>query len=380
MKLFDKTKKIIEETPDEFATGEIPVLEIAEADPDAAVDALMEEVLLEEELLEEGRNLPPAHAETSLSMEDAEDTPAQAKSRRVRPEAIMGIIALLAAIALVVMVILCLPYMQDTGKEDPEALLKAQHALQATEPPTTPPEESIPEETEAPTEPTVHPEANPYDRLDFQYGRNNYLYCLRQKSYIGVDVSAFQKNIDWEKVKDSGIQFAMLRLGYRGYESGKLVKDEYIDRNLEETARVGMPIGVYFFSQALTIKEVDEEIAFMLEILGDYPLHMPIVLDWEIPAATARTAEMDRRTLTELQRYFCKTMTEKGYTPMIYFNWYQSKNLLHLDELEDYPFWLALYQDRMTYPYKVEMWQYTDKGNVPGIAGGVDLNVYLPEE
>ena len=97
MKLFDKTKKIIEENPDEFATGEIPVLEIAEADPDAAVDALMEEVLLEEELLEEGRNLPPAHAETSLSMEDAEDTPVQAKSRRVRPEAIMGIIALLAA-------------------------------------------------------------------------------------------------------------------------------------------------------------------------------------------------------------------------------------------------------------------------------------------
>ena len=375
MKLFDRTRKIIEEDPDEFATGELPPLK-----EELDADALLEEVLLEEELREEGKNTPPAHSESSLSFEDPEDGP-PSRPRRIRPEAIMGIIALFCAIALVAMVILCLPFMgAQEAEEDPDALLKAQHALQATEPPTTPTEELPPEETEAPTEPTVHPEANPYDRLDFQYGKNNYLYCLRQKSYIGVDVSAFQKNIDWDRVKDSGIQFAMLRLGYRGYESGKLVKDEYIDRNLEETARVGMPIGVYFFSQALTIKEVDEEIAFMMEILGDYEIHMPIVLDWEIPTSTARTAEMDRRTLTEIQRYFCKTMTEMGYTPMIYFNWYQSQNLLHLDELEDYPFWLALYQDRMTYPYKVEMWQYTDSGRVPGIAGGVDLNVYMPEE
>ena len=321
MKLFDKTKKHIAEHTDEFATGEIPVLDMS---GDSAAEALLEEVLLEEELLEEGRHLPPAHAESSLSMDDSEEPPVPAR-RRVRPEAIMGIIALLAAIALAVTVFFSLPYMTAPAEEDPEALLKAQHAQQSTEPPTETTVETLPEETEETTEPTVHPEANPYDRLDFQYGRNNYLYCLRQKSYIGVDVSAFQRNIDWDQVKASGIQFAILRLGYRGYESGKLVKDEYIDRNLEETARVGMPIGVYFFSQALTIKEVDEEIEFMLEILGDYELHMPIVLDWEIPAASARTAQMDRRTLTELQRYFCETMTEMGYTPMIYFNWYQSK-------------------------------------------------------
>ena len=182
-----------------------------------------------------------------------------------------------------------------------------------------------------------------------------------------MDVSAFQKNIDWQKVKDSGIRFAMLRLGYRGYESGKLVEDEYIQKNLKATKEVGMPIGAYFFSQALTIKEVDEEIDFMLKVLGDYELHMPIVLDWEIPTPDARTAKMDARTLTALQEYFCETMTEKGYTPMVYFNWHQSNTLLYLNELEDYPFWLALYGSRMTYPYHVEMWQYTDSGKVPGI-------------
>ena len=354
MKLFEKTPKVKEE----------PVVE--EPIPQKIPDFLTPE----EKIIRE-------FSAPEVSLPEAAPIP-QKQKKPLRPEAVMGIIALLSAVLLAVTVLFCLPYMLQP-EEDPEALLREQHAHQSTEPPTEAEgEEEIP--LEEPTEPTVHPEANPYDRLDFQYGRNNYMYCLRQTSYIGVDVSAFQGNIDWKQVRQSGIQFAMLRLGYRGYESGRLVKDEYIDRNLAETAKVGMPIGVYFFSQALTIKEVDEEIEFMLDILGDYELRMPIVLDWEIPTNTARTAEMDRRTLTELQRYFCQTMTEKGFTPMIYFNWYQSTHLLHLDELEDYPFWLALYQDRMTYPYRVEMWQYTDHGRVPGIQGGVDLNIYLPEE
>ena len=309
---------------------------------------------------------------------DADWTPPR---RRIRPELIMVIIALLCAILLAVTVFLALPHMtaapgpaetqpQQTESvsvdEDPETALHQNHHAEAEPLPTI--------------EPIIEPEANPYGRLDFQYDQNNYLYCLRQESYPGVDVSAFQKDIDWQKVKDSGIRFAMLRLGYRGYESGKLVEDEYIQQNLRQTQEVDMPIGAYFFSQALTIKEVDEEIDFMLKVLGDYKLHMPIVLDWEIPTADARTAQMDARTLTALQEYFCKTMTEKGYTPMVYFNWHQSNTLLYLNELEDYPFWLALYGSRMTYPYHVEMWQYTDSGKVPGIQGGVDLNVYMPKE
>ena len=301
--------------------------------------------------------------------------------RAVRPELIMVVIALLCAVLLAVTIILSLPYMRSESlsaetvpsqaastepDEDPEAYRHQGNQAEAEPLPTI--------------EPIIEPEANPYGRLDFQYDRNNYLYCLRQESYPGVDVSAFQKDIDWQKVKDSGIRFAMLRLGYRGYESGKLVEDEYIQQNLEQTKAIGMPIGAYFFSQALTIKEVDEEIDFMLKILGDYQLHMPIVLDWEIPTADARTAQMDARTLTALQEYFCKTMTEKGFTPMVYFNWHQSNTLLYLNELEDYPFWLALYGSRMTYPYHVEMWQYTDSGRVPGIQGGVDLNVYMPKQ
>ena len=87
---------------------------------------------------------------------------------------------------------------------------------------------------------------------------------------------------------------------------------------------------------------------------------------------------MDARTLTDIQLHYCKTITDKGYEPMIYFNWHQSENLYYLSELEEYPFWLALYQDRMTYPWKVEMWQWTCTGRVPGINGDVDINVYMP--
>ena len=247
-----------------------------------------------------------------------------------------------------------------------------------TEPPVSPEPETEPEETEPTSEPTIPPEPNPYGRLDFQYNNHNYLTCLRTDSYSGVDVSAFQGDIDWKKVARSGIDFAIIRLGYRGYGSGKLVEDEYAQKNLAGATEAGLPIGAYFFSQALNMDEADQEIEYMLNILGDYRLDMPIILDWEIPASDARTANMDARTLTDIQLYFCEKMKGLGYQPMVYFNWHQSENLYYLSELEDFPFWLALYQDRMRYPWKVEMWQYTCTGRVPGINGDVDINVYMP--
>lgn len=304
-----------------------------------------------------------------------EEMIASLRRRKIRPELVMGIIALLAAALLIVLAVLCIPYW--TADEDPEAL--PQYHQEARE---TTPEEPILEPTVPETEPenpTIPPERNPYDRYDFQYNRNNYLVLQNMTSSPGVDVSAFQGNINWSKVRASGIEFAIIRLGYRGYGSGKLVEDEYAKQNLSGAKAAGLKIGAYFFSQALNTKEVDEEIRFMLKILGDKSLDMPIILDWEIPAEDARTAgKMDARSLTDIQLHFCQVMTEKGYKPMVYFNWHQSENLYYLSELEDYPFWLALYQDRMTYPWRVEMWQYSDKGTVPGINGPVDLNVYMP--
>ena len=193
-------------------------------------------------------------------------------------------------------------------------------------------------------------------------------------------MSAFQHDIDWKAVKASGVDFAMLRLGYRGWGAkGTLVEDEYIRKNLAGCAEAGMPIGVYFFSQATSLNEVYEEIEFMLDILGDYKLDYPIVLDWEEANPTeGRVRNVTRRELTDMLRYFCDEMNVRGFNPMVYFNWTQASKMIYLNELEDYPFWLALYQDRMTFPFRVEMWQYTSEGRVPGISGDVDINVYIP--
>ncbi len=295
------------------------------------------------------------------------------KKKRRRPEFYMAIAALLAAMLLAAAVAVSYPYLT-APEEDPESLIQAQPV--ETVPVETYLEPTVPETQ--PENPTIPPDRNPYDRFDFQYDRNNYLKLQNLTSYAGVDVSAHQGYIDWEKVKASGIDFAIVRLGYRGYESGKLVEDKYAVKNLEGARDAGLRVGAYFFSQALNIKEVDQEIDFMLEILGERYLDMPIVLDWEIPSNSARTRDMDGRTLTDMQLHFCQTMQDKGYQPMVYFNWHQSENMYVLHELEDYPFWLALYQDRMTYPWEVEMWQWTQTGRVPGIAGNVDINVYMP--
>ena len=291
--------------------------------------------------------------------------------KKKTPVAALSVLALFAFLCLIATVMLCLPFV-----ELPQRV--AAPTMAPTQPETWIPET---EETEEPTTvPTMlPPDLNPLGRFDFQYNLNNYLVLSEGVSYPGVDVSAFQGNIDWQQVYDSGIRFAMLRLGYRGYgKKGTLVKDEYIDANLKGAEEAGLALGAYFFSQATDLKEVQEEIDFMLEILGEYELDMPIVFDWEYISDTARTAHVDAQTLTDMTLYFCKNMEEMGFSPMVYFNWHQGDTMMYLKDLEEYPFWLAYYADRMVYPYKVEMWQWTSTGTVPGINGNVDINVYFP--
>ena len=295
--------------------------------------------------------------------------------KKKRPILILTTIALLAFILLVITVMLSIPHL-----DLPRRVSGPTAPTEETVPETTLPSEPVTEEpTTEPTVPTLPPELNPLGKFDFQYDRHNYLVLTRGESYPGVDVSAFQGEIDWEKVKKSGIRFAMLRLGYRGYgQKGTLVKDEFIDANIKGAKEAGLSLGAYFFSQATSIEEVDEEIAFMLDILGDTELHMPIAFDWEYVSDEARTAHMDAETLTAMALHFCQVMEEKGYHPIVYFNWHQADNLMYLKDLEAYPFWLALYTDRMNYPFKIEMWQWTNTGRVPGINGDVDINVYMP--
>ncbi|MBE6921849.1 MAG: hypothetical protein E7465_01545 [Ruminococcaceae bacterium] len=300
-----------------------------------------------------------------------------APRKKLRPELIMAIIAGILAVLTLVLTLVSLPEImkqeepRETLPEDPQQLLQGGHAV--TMPiPTENPEE--------PTEPLPEPEKNPYGKLDFQY-EGRYLGCVKAGTIPGIDVSYYQGDIDWDKVKASGIEFAMIRLGYRGYgEEGKLVEDNLFEQNIKGALEAGLQVGVYFFSQAITVAEAEEEADFVLKRIAGYELTMPVVYDWEYISAEARTANMDRRTLTDCYLAFCGKIQEAGYTPMAYFNTYQSRSLMNLTELEDYPFWLALYSDRMTYPYRIEMWQYTDSGRVPGIQGNVDINLYFVDE
>ncbi len=294
------------------------------------------------------------------------------KEKKLYAEHYLVIIAIVLALVTGALTLFSMPYiLAEEPEDDPQQLLQGGHAVTMPTIPMTDPEtgETLPQ-----------PEKNPYGKLDFQY-EGRYLGCIKAGTIPGVDVSYYQGEIDWEKVKASGIEFAIIRLGYRGYgQEGKLVEDKMAFENLEGALEAGLKVGVYFFSQAITVEEALEEADFVLKRIQDYDITMPVVYDWEYVSAEARTANMDPRTLTDCYLAFCGRIEEAGYTPMAYFNSYQSRSLMYLTELEQYPFWLALYSDRMTYPYRIEMWQYTDSGRVPGIAGNVDLNLMFTDE
>ena len=287
---------------------------------------------------------------------------------------ILAVSTLVVLVLLAVLTFLSLSYFEENPKD--RLASQDEDPLELPEDSEPPAEETAPLPTEPPL---LNLPLNPYSELDFQF-EGRYLKCLRTETITGIDVSAHQQEVDWASVKASGVEYAMIRIGYRGYESGKLVLDPYAEANLVGAAEAGIETGVYFFSQALSVEEAQEEAEFVLDAIQDYEISMPVVYDWEnVHDANARTNGMDARTLTDCALTFLKCIGEAGYTPMIYFNSYQSQNLLYLEELKDYDFWLAMYTSRMDFPYRVKMWQYTDQGRVPGISGNADINIYFPE-
>ena len=236
--------------------------------------------------------------------------------------------------------------------------------------------------TETPTTETTlpPPTENVFTPLDFGY-EGDYLTCLTAESHLGVDVSSYQREVDWEKVKEAGVEFAMLRAAFRGYgQAGVMKEDSTVRQNYERATAAGLKVGVYFFSQATNVEEAREEAAFLLDIIGDWELSMPVAYDWECLADDYRTVGVDSRTVTDCAIAFCQEIEKAGFDAMVYFNPSQSRTEMYLAELVDYGFWLAMYSEDMTYEYKVDMWQYTNQGSVPGIRGKADINLYFPYE
>lgn len=195
-------------------------------------------------------------------------------------------------------------------------------------------------------------------------------------SHKGIDVSKYQGTIDWAAVKEEGIEYAFIRLGLRGYESAKIVLDEYYEANMKGANSAGVAAGVYFFTQAVTVEEAKEEADFVIEHLAGYDVSCPVVFDVErISGGKGRADQLTKEERTDITIAFCEAVKAAGYTPMIYGNVVCFTRLLDMTKLNDYEKWYAFYDDYMYMPYNVSCWQYTEKGLVDGIPGNVDLNI-----
>ena len=199
---------------------------------------------------------------------------------------------------------------------------------------------------------------------------------------LGIDISTWQNHIDWNKVKDSGISFAMIRIGFRGYGTGKLVEDDLFYTNLVGAKAAGIKVGVYFFSQAVNEREAVEEASMVVSLLNryGYGLEYPVAFDSEYsgaPGNTGRADSLSRSERTACAVAFCETIRNSGYSAMVYASksWFESN--LNVGSFGSYTIWLAHYTpggERSSYSGRYEMWQYTSRGTVNGIAGNVDLN------
>lgn len=196
----------------------------------------------------------------------------------------------------------------------------------------------------------------------------------------GTDISSYSGQVDFGALKESGIDFVMVRLGGRGYgESGALYADDFALSNIKSAKSAGLKVGAYFFSQAISEEEAKEEADYASEILQGEALDFPVAFDWEtIEGESARTDSVDNSTLTGFAKAFCEEIKSKGYTPMIY-----AKSAVferyNLDSLENIDFWYAEYADIPSVTKGYTMWQYSESAELDGISGGADLNLCFVE-
>ncbi len=192
---------------------------------------------------------------------------------------------------------------------------------------------------------------------------------------MGIDVSKWNKEIDWDKVKNAGVEFAIIRVGYRGATTGALVEDPYFEANIKGAIRAGIPVGVYFFTQALDVVEAVEEASMVMALCRDYKITYPVFIDVEGLGGSGRADGLDVETRTAVSRAFCATIESEGYRAGVYSSRNWLNQMLDMDQLQDYVVWLAEYRDVPIYQGYYHMWQYTSNGSVDGIEGRVDFNL-----
>lgn len=207
-------------------------------------------------------------------------------------------------------------------------------------------------------------------------GIYEYMENGQKVSRKGIDVSSFQGVIDWQAVAADGVEFAIIRMGIRGYGTGKLVVDEQFEANIAGALAAGLDVGVYFFTAAVNEAEAIEEAEFLIAAMEPYGIQCTVVLDIEdVNSDSSRTNGLTKEQWTNNTVAFCERVKQAGYTPMIYGNMQSFMLMLDMTRLEEYDKWFAAYTSYFYFPYDFEIWQYSDSGTVAGIESAVDLNI-----
>ena len=211
---------------------------------------------------------------------------------------------------------------------------------------------------------------------------NDYFVKYEDDNYTsvqGIDVSAHQQEIDWAKVKEQGIDFAFIRVGYRGYEYGLINKDIYFDYNMQQAIANDIKVGVYFFSQAISVDEAREEVDFVLDSIKDYKIDLPVVFDMEEegPEGIGRVKVLTPEEKTKIGVTWLHRVRNAGYDPMIYGSTLTLPYLYNLEYTQEFYCWVAEYSSECRYPYLYQIWQYTSSAEIDGIPGVVDMDILM---
>lgn len=198
----------------------------------------------------------------------------------------------------------------------------------------------------------------------------------KRESITGADLSKYNGAVDFAKLKEGGIKFVMLRLGSRGYGTGKITLDEKFVEYAQNAQVNGLQIGAYFYSQAVNETEAVEEANYIVGAVSGFNVKYPIAIDIErVTGDEARTDKLTNKERTAVVKSFCDTVKGYGYKPIIYATTEMLIGGLNLEELTDYDVWLADEKSPTKYPYRFSMWQYNKKGRIDGITGDIDLDL-----
>lgn len=217
-----------------------------------------------------------------------------------------------------------------------------------------------------------------FTKMEEKAGLKRYMENGKKISYIGADISKQTGNVNFASLKAAGVDYVMIRLGGRGYSTGQITLDENFKQNIEGAIAEGLDIGVYFYSQAISQDEANEEANFVVQNLEPYRAHIkyPVAFDMEFVANDeSRIDGLSREDRTKIATSFLEGVKVAGYVPMVYGDKEWLIKEIDLAKLQDYDVWLAQETDMPDYPYRYAMWQYSTTGVLNGIKGDANLNI-----